>query len=87
MENYLNDIKRKIETKIVLEEITVINIMPNLKNFDLVIFCVAHKAYKKINFKKLPKKPIYIDLNIVFSEKNKKYLRDKKYKVKVLGDD
>ena len=25
MENYLNDIKRKIETKIVLEEITVIN--------------------------------------------------------------
>lgn len=69
------------------KEITVINIMPNLKNFDLVIFCVAHKAYKKINFKKLPKKPIYIDLNIVFSEKNKKYLRDKKYKVKVLGDD
>ncbi len=61
--------------------------IPNLKYFDMVLFCVAHKQYKKINFSKLSKKPMYFDLNLVLNDKNKNILKKNKYKLKVLGDD
>ena len=63
----------------------ITNKLPNFKNFNVVIFCVAHKNYHKINFKKLPKKPFYFDLNMVFNKKIKTILLKNNYKFKVLG--
>ena len=61
--------------------------LPNLKNFQVIIFCVAHKEYKKINFLKISKKPYYFDLNLVLDKKTKYFLRKNNFKLKVLGDD
>lgn len=59
----------------------------SLSNYDVVIFCVAHKVYKKLNFQNLSKKPYYFDVNIVLDEKIIKLMREKKYKLKVLGSE
>jgi UDP-N-acetyl-D-glucosamine dehydrogenase len=57
----------------------------NFKNFDLIIFCVDHSSYKRINIKKFSKKPIYIDLNKVLSPKQVKFMKRKKFKLEILG--
>ena len=65
----------------------IINNLPNLNNFDVVIFCVAHKTFNKLKLSKLPKKPHYFDLNMVLNNTNKIFMKQKKLKLKVLGDD
>ena len=65
----------------------LINKFPNFKKFDVVIFCVAHKEYKKLKLSYFEKKPMYFDLNLVLNERTKYYLRKNNYKLKVLGDD
>ena len=65
----------------------IVNNLPNLNNFDVVIFCVAHKTFNKLKLSKLPKKPHYFDLNMVLNNKNKIFMKQKKFKLKVLGDD
>ena len=61
--------------------------IPNSNSFDMILFCVAHKQYKKMNLSKLSKKPLYFDLNLVLSNKKKRFLKKNNYKLKVLGDD
>ena len=46
---------------------SVLKKLPNLNNFNVILFCVGHSYYKNIRIKKLPKKPIYFDLNRVLS--------------------
>ena len=65
----------------------IVNNLPNLNNFDVVIFCVAHKTFNKLKLSKLPKKPHYFDLNMVLNNTNKIFMKQKKFKLKVLGDD
>ena len=61
--------------------------IPNSNSFDMILFCVAHKQYKKMNLSKLSKKPLYFDLNLVLNNKKKRFLKKNNYKLKVLGDD
>ena len=64
---------------------SITNKMPNLKKFDLVLFCVKHGFYKKIEMKKISKKPTYLDLNRVLSKSQIKYMIKNKFKVEFLG--
>ena len=57
----------------------------NFANFDLIILCVDHSLYKKINYKKFSKKPYYIDLNRVLSQKQVKWMTSRKFKLEILG--
>jgi UDP-N-acetyl-D-mannosaminuronate dehydrogenase len=61
--------------------------LPNFRNYDVVIFSVPHRKFKKISFFKLPKKPYYFDINMVLKDKIKKFLKRNNYKIKILGDD
>ena len=61
--------------------------LPSFKKYDAVIFCVAHKKFKRINFSQLPKEPHYFDVNMVLDNKTKKYLKQNNFKIKTLGDD
>ncbi len=61
--------------------------LSNFSDYNAVIFCVAHKFYKKLNFNRFSKKPYYFDVNIVFDEKVIKKMKEKKYKIKVLGSE
>ncbi len=61
--------------------------LPNFRNYDVVIFSVPHRKFKKISFSKLPKKPYYFDINMVLEDKIKKFLKKNNYKIKILGDD
>ena len=65
----------------------ITNNLPNLNNFEVIIFCVAHKTFNKLKLSKLPKKPHYFDLNMVLNNTNKIFMKQKKFKLKVLGDD
>ena len=57
------------------------------KRYDIIIFCVKHKEFKKINFlrSELSKQVIIFDLNRVLSLKQKKLLIQKKIKFYQLG--
>ena len=57
----------------------------SFNNFDCIIFCVDHSSYKKIDIKKFSKKPIYIDLNKVLSSTQIKFMKNKKFKMEILG--
>ena len=57
----------------------------NFSRYEAVVFCVAHKSYKKMNFKNISKKPFYFDLNMVLPWNVKRYMKKNKYKLKVLG--
>ena len=57
----------------------------NFANFDLIILCVDHSLYKKISYKKFSKKPSYIDLNRVLSQKQIKWMTNKKFRLEILG--
>lgn len=59
--------------------------LPIFKKFDLILFCVKHNYYNKMNFKKFTKKPFYFDLNCVLSKKQINYLLKNNYKIEVLG--
>ncbi len=61
------------------------NKLPLFRKFDLVLFCVKHHYYNKINFKKFSKKPIYFDLNCVLDKKQINYFTKNNFKVEVLG--
>ena len=61
--------------------------IPKFVKFDVIIFCINHQKFKKIKLSKFSKKPYYFDLNCVLSQKLKSVLKDKKYKLIVLGDD
>ncbi|MBI29379.1 MAG: hypothetical protein CMI95_05770 [Pelagibacteraceae bacterium] len=54
------------------------------KNFNLIIFCVAHKYFKKLRLKNL-KNQIIFDLNRVLTENQKKILLKNKTKYYCLG--
>ena len=59
--------------------------MPSFKNYDVVVFCVAHKKFKGINFSQLPIEPHYFDINMVLDNKIKKQLKQKNLKSKLLA--
>lgn len=58
------------------------------KRYDIIIFCVNHKEFKKINFlkSKLSKQVIIFDLNRVLTIKQKKSLIKKKIKFHQIGN-
>jgi len=76
-----------IISNIVQKKYIITNKMPSIDKFDAVLFCVSHSFYKNIRISKLPKRPHYFDLNLILSEKSKKFMRKNNYKLKVLGDD
>lgn len=51
------------------------NEKPNLKKYDLIIFCTNHSIYKNINYKNIKKKAVIFDLNNILSSKKIKKLR------------
>ena len=59
--------------------------LPNLNNYNVILFCVGHSYYKNIRIKKLPKKPIYFDLNRVLSFSQIKLIKKRKLKLEILG--
>ncbi len=59
--------------------------LPIFEKFDLILFCVKHNYYGKINYKKFSRKPFYFDLNCVLNKKQIKYLLKNNYKIEVLG--
>ena len=61
--------------------------LPNFKNYDVIIFSVAHTKFKNMRFSNFSKKPYYFDLNLVLSKRIKNFLKKNNYKLKVLGDD
>ena len=58
------------------------------KDHDIIVFCVKHKEFKKINFlkSKLSKQVIIFDLNRVLTKKQKKLISSKKIKFYQLGN-
>ena len=64
---------------------SVLKKLPNLNNFNVILFCVGHSYYKNIRIKKLPKKPIYFDLNRVLSFSQIKLIKKRKLKLEILG--
>ena len=62
-----------------------IKILPKLDNFSLVIMCVRHSYYKKLNRKILSPKPIYFDLNRVLQNTQINFMKKNNYKLEVLG--
>ena len=56
-----------------------------LNQYDIIIFCTGHKAYNKINFKKISKKIIFFDLNNVVSENNYKIIKKRNLSFFSLG--
>ena len=72
---YLSNIKQK----------KLISSMPNLKKFDLVIMCVGHRYYKKLNLKVFSSKPYYFDLNRVLEKNQINLMKKNNYKLEVLG--
>ena len=72
---YLSDINQK----------KLISSMPNLKKFDLVIMCVGHRYYKKLNLKTFSNKPYYFDLNRVLEKNQINLMKKNNYKLEVLG--
>ena len=60
--------------------------LSNFSNFNIVIFANGHTQIKNISINKFKKKPIYFDLNNILSKKKVINLRNKKFKLKVLGD-
>ena len=66
-----------------------INFLKSLNdNYDIILFCVGHKVFKKINFNhsKFSKKTIIFDLNKVLSNKQKQILTKKKIRFYQLGN-
>lgn len=59
--------------------------LPNIKKFDLALFCVKHNYYNNLKMKKLPKSVRYFDLNRVLNKKQINFLKNNDYKIKVLG--
>ena len=55
------------------------------KKFDLILFCVKHNFYNKINLKNFKKKPIYFDLNCVLDKRQINFLVRNNFKIEVLG--
>jgi nucleotide sugar dehydrogenase len=64
---------------------SVLKKLPNLNNYNVILFCVGHSYYKNIRIKKLPKKPIYFDLNRVLSFSQIKLIKKRKLKLEILG--
>jgi UDP-N-acetyl-D-glucosamine dehydrogenase len=65
---FWNETKRKVLNKI-----------PDFSRFDVIVFAVKHKQYKKIIFKKYNKKTfLIVDANNILTEKQKKIIKDKK---------
>ena len=61
------------------------NQLPEFKKFDLILFCVKHNFYNKINLKNFKKKPIYFDLNCVLDKRQINFLVRNNFKIEVLG--
>ena len=82
-----NKIKYKIHDPYVYDKKKkeFIKILPKLDNFSLVIMCVRHSYYKKLNRKILSSKPIYLDLNRVLQNTQIKFMKKNNYKLEVLG--
>ena len=66
-------------------QLGVSNKLPKFGLFDAVLFCVKHERYKRINFKKLSKKPIYFDLNCVLNNHQIHHMIKNNYKLEILG--
>ena len=64
---------------------SISNSLPNFEKFDLVLFCVKHSYYKKMNIKKFSKKPTYFDLNRVLSYTQIDHMIKNKFKLEFLG--
>lgn len=57
----------------------VLNKIPNFNSFDIIVFAVKHKQYKKIIFKKFNKKNfLIVDANNVLTEKQSQIIKTKK---------
>jgi len=82
-----NKVKYKVHDPYIYEEKQkeLTNTLPKLNNFDLVIMCVGHSYYKKLNGKILSLKPIYFDLNKVLKNSQIKFMKKNNYKLEVLG--
>ena len=82
-----NKVKYKVHDPYIYEEKQkeLTNTLPKLNNFDLVIMCVGHSYYKKLNGKILSLKPIYFDLNRVLKNSQIKFMKKNNYKLEVLG--
>lgn len=65
----------------------VLNKVPNFNNFDVIVFAVKHKQYKKIMFKKINKKKnfLIVDANKVLTAKQNKILKTKKFNFISIG--
>ena len=64
---------------------SISNKLPKFEKFDLVLFCVKHTYYKKMNVKKFSKKPVYFDLNRVLSYSQVNHMIKNKFKLEILG--
>jgi len=62
-----------------------IDIKNNIKKFDLILFCTAHKQYRNLDSKIFSKKTVIIDLNNVLNENQNKSFK-KKLKIFNLGN-
>ena len=64
-----------------------LKIYPNkIKTFDIVIFSVPHKYFKKIDYSSFKKKNTIFDLDYVFDKSQINKFREKKIKIYSLGD-
>ena len=61
------------------------NKIPKFSLFNIVLFCVKHKAYKNIPSKFFSKTTSYFDLNNILNEKKINFLRKKNFKFFILG--
>lgn len=67
------------------KKIKIIKDSNNLKKYNLIIFNVKHKQFKKINFNKLNNNVNIIDTNNVLDENQIKIILKKKIKLKIIG--
>jgi len=79
---FINEIKKFLRSKIeiydpYIKNKNIINTKPNLKKYDLIIFCTNHSVNKKINLKNIKKNAVIFDLNNILNEKIIKKLRNK----------
>lgn len=77
---FVEKIKKFLNSKIdiydpYVKNKNILNEKPNLKKYDLIIFCTNHSIYKNINYKNIKKKAVIFDLNNILSSKKIKKLR------------
>ena len=67
------------------KKVKIIKKLKNLKHYDLIIFNVKHKQFKRIDFNKINKKTFIVDTNNILGENQIKDILKKKIKLKIIG--